>query len=55
MRVIRLSIILAIMLGALVFLAKIDGQAKADCSIADFHPDYTTAMKERCRGLKEIK
>ena len=52
MRVILLSIILAIMLWALVFISKIDGQAKADCSMADFHPDYTTAMKQRCRGLK---
>jgi hypothetical protein len=52
MRLFRLSAILAVILGALVLLSKVDGRAKVDCSLADFHPDYTTAMKERCRGLK---
>ena len=36
----------------LSFLATLDGRAKADCSMAEFSPDYTTAMKARCRGLR---
>lgn len=52
MRLIRLSVILAAMLGGLVLLSRVDAPAKADCSFADFHPDYTADMKARCRGLK---
>lgn len=55
MRIFRLALILAMMLIGLVSLAKYDAPARADCSMADYHPDYTTAMKERCRGLRGAK
>ena len=47
-----ITAVILLVLVPLSFLATLDGRAKADCSMAEFSPDYTTAMKERCRGLK---
>lgn len=27
-------------------------ERRIDCGVAEFHPDYTTAMKEACRRVR---
>ena len=27
-------------------------ERRIDCSVAEFHPDYTTQMKEQCRMVR---
>jgi hypothetical protein len=30
-------------------------ERKVDCSIAEFHPDYTADMKAKCREVRSTK
>ena len=41
----------------MIYLVKADPQyeARRDCSIAAFHPDYTPEMKAKCRELLRHK
>jgi len=38
-----------------VLLVPTNGLKRIDCEQAEFHPDYTTEMKEQCRMMRSGK
>lgn len=51
---IALGLFLA-MVGIIVFNSDMPNRQYYDCSIAEFHPDYPTQVKEECRRLRSAK
>jgi hypothetical protein len=52
-----LFVILAVFWGAVIFMARADPQRemRADCALAEFHPDFTPEMRKQCRELLRHK
>jgi hypothetical protein len=50
-------VFIAVFWGGMFYLVQIDPQreVRRDCSIAEFHPDYTPEMKAKCRELLRHK
>ena len=42
----------SVLLLATAMYAGMRGEAKIDCSLAEFHPDFTAQMKEKCRNAR---
>jgi hypothetical protein len=56
MRVISYTMVIAAWVAAMyIALSSAPMERKLDCSLAEFHPDYTPAMRQACREQRKIK
>jgi hypothetical protein len=54
LEVITWSIALIILIMCILFGGSLLAQSyKLDCSIAEFHPDYSAQQKQQCRALRK--
>ena len=52
-----MTIALTLLVASTVLIITHEGNemTRYDCSLAEFHPDFSPAMKEKCRRLRMIK
>ena len=56
MRVISYTMLVVAWFAALyVAVSSAPMERKLDCGLAEFHPDYTPAMRQACREQRKIK